>query len=283
MPNAPTQLRQLPIWNDNYIYLLRRGSRALVVDPAQAEPVLSWLERHPEVKLEAVLNTHHHPDHTGGNQALHDATGCEVIGPAHDQERFPALTRGAAVGERLEVAGFELDVLDVRAHTRSHIAYALLAPVHEVIRHGHHGAPTVAPALADRPVLFVGDALFAAGCGRLFEGDGEQLHAALSTLAAQDPRSLVACAHEYTEGNLRFAAATLPSIPAIAARLRDLDTERAGSGSTVPSTLAAELESNPFLLALDPINAQRILSQLGADGGTPVDAVTALRRAKDHA
>ena len=243
-------LEQIPVLDDNYIYAVDvEGEGAFVVDPAEADAVLSWLKAGNRTLL-AVLNTHHHGDHVGGNEALRAATGCRIVGPAHDRDRIPALTEGAAIGGTVEVAGLTLRVLDVRAHTRGHIAYAFDDVVDRVVRHGKGGVAEVRPELAGRPVLFVGDSLFAAGCGRLFEGDAHDLHAVMTTYAAADPRTLVACAHEYTASNLRFAVQAMPEVPAIAARLANLEAERGASRSSVPSTLAEELATNPWLLAL---------------------------------
>ncbi|HEY1100962.1 MAG TPA: hydroxyacylglutathione hydrolase [Myxococcota bacterium] len=240
-------LEQIPVLDDNYIYAVDVDGRCFVVDPAEAAPVLAWLG---DRRLAAIINTHHHSDHVGGNVEIAAATGCRVIGPAHDRDRIPAITEGAVVGGTVDVCGLTLRVLDVHGHTRGHIAYAFDGAVDVVVRHGHHGARQRRAELEGRPVLFVGDALFAAGCGRLFEGDGADLFAAMTTLAAQDPRALVACAHEYTSSNLRFAAHALPDNAAVAARLANLEAERGPSGSSVPSTLAQELATNPWLLAL---------------------------------
>lgn len=241
-------LTQIPVLDDNYIYVVEvAGAGCFVVDPAEAAPVLAWLAGRP---LLAVLCTHHHDDHIGGNEALRAATGCRVVGPAHDLSRITGATEGAVAGGVVEVAGLRLRVLDVHAHTRGHVAYALDDVVDVVVRHGHGGVPQRRPELEGRPALFVGDSLFAAGCGRLFEGDGADLFSVMTTYAAQDPRSLVVCAHEYTGSNLRFAAHVHPQVPAVMARLANLEAERGPSRSSVPSTLELELATNPWLLAL---------------------------------
>lgn len=262
-------LEQLPVLDDNTIWALGIDAHerlAVVVDPAEAPPVLAWLERTGR-RLVAVLCTHHHGDHTGGAVALHEATGCRIVGPAHDLARIPGATEGAVPGEVVVVAGLSLRVLDVRAHTRGHVAFALDDHVDVVIRHGHGGEAAIMPGLAGRPALFVGDSLFGAGCGRLFEGTGAELHAALSTLAQEQPESLVCCAHEYTAGNLRFAVVVRPDVPAIARRQATLPEEMGAARSSLPSTLELELETNPFLLALK--------------GPSPAEGVFALRQQKD--
>jgi len=265
-------IEQLPALDDNSIWAIGiddatgHRRRACVVDPGEPGPVVDWLARTGRA-LDAILCTHHHGDHVGGVAALRQATGCRVVGAARDKERLPALTDPVVAGDVVVVAGLTLRVLDVAAHTRGHVAFALDAPVDVVIRHGHGGSARAMPALAGRPALFVGDSLFGAGCGRLFEGTGAQLHAALSTLAAQHPQALVCCAHEYTAANLRFAVAVYPERPAIHERLAQLPGEMAGTASSLPSTLALELSTNPFLLALS--------------GPEPVATVIDLRRRKD--
>ncbi len=242
-------IEQLPIFSDNVVYAVDVDGDAFVVDPGEADAVVAWLNRGPR-RLKAILNTHHHPDHVGGNLALAAQTGCRIYGPAHDLERIPGATDAVAVNTSISVCGVTLRVLDVRAHTLGHIAYAMDDGADVVVQHGHGGIPTAMDDVASRPVLFVGDSLFAAGCGRLFEGNKAQLCAALRTLAAEDPRSLVCCAHEYTAANLRFAVAMFPDNAAIAARAAGLDDVMGTSRSSIPSTLSLELQTNPYLLAL---------------------------------
>ncbi|MEM6292550.1 MAG: hydroxyacylglutathione hydrolase [Myxococcota bacterium] len=276
------ELVQIPVWRDNYAYLLCNGTRAFVVDPPEAAPVLAVLRQRGGLTLEAVINTHHHPDHVGGNAALADATGCEIVGPAHDAERIPGLSRPTAIGDSIEVAGVTLRVLDVHAHTRGHIAFVCDAPIDRVMRHGHDGVSTVIERLNGRPALFVGDSLFLGGCGRLFEGTPADLHASMTVLAAESPEALVCCAHEYTGSNLRFAAHVLSSNATVQARLEGLDEERAGSSSSVPDTLAREFETNPFLMALDASHRDTMSAALGVSSRDTVGVLGALRSAKDR-
>ena len=240
------RLVQLPVLVDNYVYVVASDRDVIVVDPAEADPVLAWLN-HAGRTLTAVLNTHHHGDHTGGNEELRARTGCAVIGPERDRARIPAMTRGVEVGAVVDVGDFSFRVLDVKAHTRGHVAYVDDRGVDVVVKHGHGGASVED---VGGPVAFVGDSLFGAGCGRLFEGDGDDLFAALSALDALDDDVLVACAHEYTASNLAFAVAVAGHKDAVRQRAADLDRVKGASRSSVPSRLGLERRTNPFLLAL---------------------------------
>jgi len=274
-------LVQIPVWNDNYIYLLRHGQDTVVIDPTEAAPVLDYLKK-TDCTLHAILNTHHHPDHVGGNLDLQEKTGCDILGPKHDADRIPGMTIGVAIGSRQECIGLSFRVLDVRAHTRGHICFALDTKIHRVFRHGHGGEKQECPRLADRPALFVGDALFLAGCGRLFEGTAEELVAAMKTFRAESPEALICCAHEYTASNLAFARHILPTHKAIGHRLESLETERGATRSSVPDLLKFELETNPFLLALEPTFRVQIASSLGIAQDDETVVIKHLRTAKDH-
>jgi hydroxyacylglutathione hydrolase len=270
----PMRLIQIPCLTDNTAWLVADDAAshrpAFVVDPSEAAPVLARLDA-DGLRLEAVVLTHHHADHTGGTADLVAATGARVIGHAVDAARLPPLDVAALPGDVVTpIDGVQLRVLDVHAHTRAHVAYAMDRVIERVTRHGHDVAGIEVvdediARLARRPALFVGDTLFAAGCGRLFEVTPDDLHRALALLAAQDARALVCCAHEYTAANLRFAMHAFPDVVAIAARTAALHTEMGRARSSLPSTLEEELETNPFLLTL-------------AQG---VEALGAMRRAKD--
>jgi hydroxyacylglutathione hydrolase len=220
-------LRISPIraFDDNYIWLLRRegGRTAVVVDPGDEDPVLETLAGEG-LKLGAILITHRHGDHTGGIPGLKAAfPDAEVLGPA--SERISGLTRTLAEGDPVDLpdVGARFRVLDVPGHTRGHIAY--------------YG----------QGVLFCGDTLFAAGCGRVFDGTAEQLSASLARLAELPPETLVYCAHEYTLANLGFAEWVEPDNMAVKERLLQVRALRSEGRATVPSTLAVELRTNPFL------------------------------------
>lgn len=276
------KLIQIPAWNDNYAYLvIGQQNHAFVVDPPEAKPVLDVLESIPDTMLVAVVNTHHHGDHVGGNRELVQKTGCEVFGPALEADKIPELIKAVSIGETIKVAGVCLHTIDVRGHTKGHIAFAVDEPFEQVIKCGHKGKPTAAQNLSKKPGVFVGDSLFTAGCGRLFEGEPADLVSVMKQLSTIDPNYLMICAHEYTRNNLQFAAWVLPDNKAILKRLDYLPEEMGASQSCVPSTFAQELETNPFLLVLKQPNMQNIAQKLGCDTVELEAVMGALRIAKD--
>lgn len=216
------EVTPVPALADNYAWVVRRGDETVVIDPSEAAPVLAALAG---ARPRAILCTHHHWDHVGGIEALRSVYGAiEVVGSRHDVGRIPH--QSVAVGEGDELFG--LRVLEVPGHTLGAVAYV-----------GGGWA-------------FTGDTLFAAGCGRLFEGTAAQMRASLSKLRDLPGDTLIACGHEYTVKNLEFAAHLLPDDPAIAARLAFARASRAAGRPTVPSTLADERATNPFLRWDDP-------------------------------
>ena len=215
----------IPAFKDNYIWLLTLGRRAVVVDPGDAAPVQARLEA-DGLTLESILITHHHADHQGGVAALVERWQPTVFAPAG--ESITGCNRPLSGGEGIEILGESIRVLAVPGHTLGHLAY--LAP----------GA------------LFCGDTLFGAGCGRLFEGTPAQMAASLASIAALPDETLIYCAHEYTEANLRFAQAVEPENPALRERVQKVAALRAAGRSSVPSTLAEEKASNPFLRSAEP-------------------------------
>lgn len=215
----------LPAFTDNYIWLLHDGDSALAVDPGDAQPVVDALQREG-LRLEAILVTHHHPDHTAGVDALRQATGAAVWGPV--RERMPEPLTRVHGGERIRALGLDFAIIDVPGHTAGHIAY-FCADV--------DGAP----------VLFCGDTLFSGGCGRLFEGTPAQMLASLDSLAALPGATRVCCTHEYTLANLRFAMAAEPDNGVLADYFQTCLVRRQQQQPTLPSTLSLELQINPFL------------------------------------
>lgn len=222
-------LRPIPALSDNYIWLLDDGQYAVVVDPGQAEPVLSVLHQRG-LSLQTIVVTHHHADHTGGIAALLAQTNARVFGPAH--EAIEGVDVRLAGGAALALLGLPCEVIDVPGHTAGHIAFYL---------------PQVPLEQGVQPVLFGGDTLFSAGCGRLFEGTPAQMLQSLDALAALPGETLVCAAHEYTLSNLRFAHAVEPMNAAIEAALAETEQLRKKGLPSLPSALQREKEINPFL------------------------------------
>ena len=228
----------LPAFADNYIWMLHDGAQAVVVDPGDAAPVMAALDR-LQLRLSAILVTHHHPDHVGGLQALRERLEGVVHGPAREAIPPPFAPRRG--GERIEVLGLTFEVIDVPGHTAGHIAYAQCDAAAE-------------------PLLFCGDTLFCAGCGRLFEGTPAQMLASLDALAALPGDTRVCCAHEYTLGNLRFARAVEPGNQALADYEQHCQRLRAGGQPTLPSSIGTERAINPFLRSREPAVIQSVRS-----------------------
>jgi hydroxyacylglutathione hydrolase len=226
----PMILHPVPAFSDNYIWVLHDGRRALVVDPGEAEGVSRWLAQH-DLQLESILITHHHDDHTGGVSALRDATGACVYGPA--SEDLPLAVHGVRGGDRLTLLGTSFEVLDVPGHTAGHVAY-------------------FASNVDAAPLLFCGDTLFSAGCGRLFEGTPAQMLDSLTRLAALPADTRVCCTHEYTLSNLRFAQAVDAHNLALAEHTRHCQQLRQRNLPTLPSSMGLERQINPFLRCHEP-------------------------------
>lgn len=222
------EIARVPALSDNYIWLVHEpeSGETMVVDPAEAEPALAAAAARGW-RIAQIWNTHWHPDHTGGNAAIKAATGCLVTGPAAEAARIPTLDRQVREGDRVALGAIEAEVIEVPAHTAGHIAYHFAA--------GH--------------ALFVGDTLFAMGCGRLFEGTAEQMHSNLRRLARLPASTDVYCAHEYTLANARFAVTVEPDNAALERRLAEVEAARAAGEATVPTTIGLELATNPFMRA----------------------------------
>ena len=251
----------LPAFNDNYIWLLIDEQRQQVaaVDPGDARPVITWLGRHPEYSLSHILVTHHHPDHVGGVNTLKAATECRVWGPA--DENIPGRDRALSDGDRLHLFGLELEVIAVPGHTLGHIAFFC--------------------DNAGDPWLLSGDTLFAGGCGRLFEGTPEQMHHSLSRLAALPDNTRIYCAHEYTLANLRFAHAVEPDNTDIRVRLEVVEELRAADRMTLPTDLALEKRTNPFLRAECDAVTQAASRKANRDLKPGVETFATVRSWKD--
>lgn len=253
MSSAPIAL---PAFRDNYIWALARDGRALVVDPGDADVVEAWLAE-SGLALDVILVTHHHMDHVGGLAALCARHPARVYGP---DEGIPGLDRVVHGGETLDLGPFgEARVLAVPGHTQGHIAFHLPGD----------------------GLLFCGDVLFSAGCGRLFEGTPADLQEALARIVALPTATLVCCAHEYTEANLRFALAVDPDNPDLQARCREVAALRSRGQPTLPVRLGDEARYNPFLRCDAPVVVTAASRQAGAPLAPGLPVLAALRAWKD--
>ena len=252
----------LPAFNDNYIWLLQdtQRQRCAVVDPGDAQPVLNWLAQHPQWQLTDILVTHHHFDHVGGISALKEATQAQVTGPA--QETIPCLDVPVDEGATIELLGHTVQVFAVPGHTSGHVVYFCQGAEHS-------------------PWLLSGDTLFAAGCGRVFEGTAQQMYASLSRLAALPDDTLIYCTHEYTLSNLLFAQAVEPGSLDIQQRITEVRQLRDNQQITLPSNLALEKRSNPFLRCEQPQVIAAAEQKAGGRLETPSAVFASLRSWKD--
>jgi hydroxyacylglutathione hydrolase len=255
-----TTIIPIPAFADNYIWTLRDGGNAVVVDPGDAGPVLDYLDRE-RLTLTAVLATHHHADHVGGVPTLVERFGVPVFGPA--RESIPARTRALGEGDVVDVPGVPatLRVLDIPGHTAGHIALA-----------GDVGG---------EPAVFCGDTLFAVGCGKLFEGTPQQMWTSLSALAALPPATRVFCGHEYTMSNLRFALAVEPDNQDLWDRQAREQAKRDKGLPTLPSTIGLERATNPFLRAPLPAVKAAAERHAGRPLAGDVETFAALRAWKN--
>jgi hydroxyacylglutathione hydrolase len=247
-------VRGIPVWNDNYAWLLRdeESGRCAVVDAPEAEPVLAVLAAEGWA-LDHILNTHHHPDHIGGNLALKAETGCTIIGPRADRARIPGIDRAVGEGDTVALGQSVAEVWDTPAHTRGHISFVF------------DGA------------AFVGDTLFVAGCGRLFEGTPAQMWTAMQRYASLPDDTLLYCAHEYTLSNLRFARHLEPDNPDLAAAEAAARRTRAVGDFTVPTTVGAERRTNPFMRA----DTAAVGAAVGLAAASPAEVLGEVRRLKN--
>ena len=232
---AELEIVRIPALSDNYIWLVHEpeSGETMVVDPAEAAPVLAAAAERGWT-ISQIWNTHWHPDHTGGNAAIKAAAKkiggvCAITGPAAEAAKIPTLDRQVGEGDIVRLGAHEAVVIEVPAHTAGHIAYHL----------------------AGDATIFVGDTLFAMGCGRLFEGTAAQMFANMQRLQALPGETAVYCAHEYTESNGRYARVAEPDNADIAARMDAVLAARARGEATVPTTIALERATNPFMRARD--------------------------------
>jgi hydroxyacylglutathione hydrolase len=252
------KILQIPLLRDNYGYLLicEATNQAAIIDPSEADPVLRRVEQEKN-DLVAILNTHHHRDHTGGNEGVLAARRVDVYGHSRDRDRIPGMTRPIEEGDTVRVGALTGSVLFIPGHTTGHVAYVF------------------------GDALFCGDTLFTAGCGRLFEGTPEQMHASLSKLMNLPDDTRVFCGHEYTENNLRFALTVEPKNPDLISRYARVREQRSRGIPTVPATLAEEKRTNPFLRWDSKEIQASIASAASGESADPVSVFTKVRQLKD--
>ena len=251
------KITQIPVLNDNYVYVAEcpETGDLGVVDPAVSDAVLAAVGRNKS-KIRAILNTHHHGDHVGGNIDIKHQTDCLIYGAAADERRIPGLDVAVKEGDTVEIGKCKGVVLDVPGHTSGHIAYYF----------------------KDSKALFCGDTLFALGCGRLFEGTAEQMWTSLKKLRMVPDDTLIYCAHEYTNANADFALHVDPKNTALQARAEDVQAKREAGKPTVPSKMAEEKATNPFLRCDDAA----FLKAAGLTGVGAVSAFAEIRERKDR-
>jgi hydroxyacylglutathione hydrolase len=225
----PLDIIRIPVLSDNYVWLVHEtvSGETMVVDPAVAAPVLAEADARGW-KITQIWNTHWHPDHTGGNAEIKAVTGCVITGPEAEAARIPTLDVLVAEGDTVSLGTVTAQVIDVPAHTAGHIAF-------------HFPSDQAA---------FVGDTLFAMGCGRLFEGTADQMYSNMRKLEALGDETQVYCAHEYTQSNGRFALTVEPDNAALVERMAQVDAMRKRGEATVPTSIALERATNPFMRAV---------------------------------
>jgi len=222
------EIIRIPVLSDNYVWLVHEPEslETMVVDPAVADPVLAEADKRGWT-ITQIWNTHWHPDHTGGNAAIKDATGCRITGPEAERERIPTLDTMVREGDTVKLGEVTAEVIDVPAHTAGHIAFHI----------------------PSEKVAFVGDTLFAMGCGRLFEGTAEQMYDNMRKLEALPDSTRIYCAHEYTQSNGEYALVAEPDNMALKERMTEVLALRARGEATVPTTIRQERATNPFMRA----------------------------------
>lgn len=250
------EVHMVPCLADNYGFLVHdpASGETAAIDTPEVEPILRELEAKGWT-LTHIFNTHHHHDHVGGNLALKAKTGCRIIGPAADAGRIPGFDEGVSDGDEIRLGTRRVHVHETPGHTRGHIVYYF----------------------PDDGIAFVGDTLFAMGCGRLFEGTPEQMWASLGKIAAWPDDTRLYCAHEYTEANARFALTVEPANEALKQRAEEVQRLRAAGVPTVPTTVGLEKETNPFLRAA----SKSLRATLGLEDATNVEVLARTRALKD--
>lgn len=221
-------IHQFPCLSDNYGYLAHdpESGETAAIDTPDADKYLAEAEAKGWT-ITAIWNTHWHPDHAGGNEKIKAATGCTIIGPKGEAGKIPGIDCAVGGGDTVKLGALEASVIDVPGHTLGHIAFYI----------------------ASAKTAFVGDAVFALGCGRVFEGDMPMMWSSMKAIKALPPETTLYCAHEYTQANARFAETIEAGNAALKEYIAEIDAKRARGERTVPMGLARELETNPFLRA----------------------------------
>ena len=276
------KLEQIPMRKDNYSYALIKNNSVIMVDPSEPHESLLYFSKNPHFSLEGIINTHSHMDHVGGNEILWQQWQCPIYGPDEEKDRIPYISNPLTDKEEMHVLGITISAHDVRAHTCGHMAFLVHTPLDVVIKQGHGRTSCDVRALAHHKVMFVGDSLFAGGCGRLFEGSPQNLVDCLSFYGRQDPHLLMACAHEYTKDNLSFALKMLPDHQDIITRLNNIDDLLFKEGASIPCFFSLELKTNPFLLALTEPYTKGFAKKFGLKSNELSAVLYALRNAKDQ-
>ena len=251
------QVHQFPCLDDNYGYLVHDPASGLTatIDTPDVSAISNALkEKH--WSLDFIFNTHHHDDHAGGNLELKEKTGCTIVGPRADADRIPGIDQQVGEGDSVMLGDWKFNVHDTPGHTRGHIVYHC----------------------ANARVGFVGDTLFALGCGRLFEGTPQQMWTSLEKILAWPDDTLIYCAHEYTQANARFALSVEPENEDLLIRSKAIDAARAKGLPTVPTTLSLEKKTNPFLRPTS-LHLQQTIDRVGENS---VDVFARTRELKDH-
>jgi hydroxyacylglutathione hydrolase len=251
------EIVQIPVLNDNYLYLLhdKEAKQTAIVDPAVDEPVIQELENRGWT-LTHIINTHHHWDHTGANLALKEKYDLQIIGPKAEAERIPGIDHMVGDGDTITIGNSIANVFDTPGHTSGHIVYYF----------------------KDDHALFAGDTIFAMGCGRLFEGTPKQMWDSLSKITALPDSTQIYCAHEYTLANTKFALSVEPENQALINRVQEVEAMRAMNKPTIPTSIGIEKATNPFLRPA----SEHLQATIGMAGRDIVDVFAETRRLKDN-
>lgn len=254
---ADLEIHQFPCLNDNFGVLIHdpESGATASIDAPEAYPIERALAEKGWT-LTHILTTHHHQDHTSGNEELKEATGCSIVGPRGEADKIPGIDQAVGEGDTFRFGGVEVHVIETPGHTRGHITYFI-------------------PSAG---VAFAGDTLFALGCGRIFEGTPEMMHASLQKLAALPGDTRIYCGHEYTQSNARFALTIEPDNARLQKRAAEIDALRATGAATLPTTIAEELATNPFMRAHIP----SIQKRLGMEGAPVWQVFAEIRDRKNR-